>query len=150
MRRLPEHYVAVPRTAWGDPIVREPMALTLESKAFLDRIPYQWLRLIKRFQLTVTQHFHTELPLTLSITIELDRVKGVHAASVRDVTNTTFRQTTVEKKVQAYINGVMEEIRSRHAGSEDKADSCVRPSDLSGLEGHFEDIARAARTVIES
>lgn len=141
MRRLPEHYVAVPRTAWGDPIVREPMALTLESKTFLDRIPHQWLRLIKRFQLTVTQHFHTELPLTLSITIELDRVKGVHAASVRDVTNEAFRQITVEKKVQAYINGVMEEIRSRHAGSEDKADSCVRPSDLSGLEGHFEDIA---------
>lgn len=140
-RHQSEPYGAVSRTVWGHWIVREPMALTLESKAFLDRVPQQWLRLIKRFQLTVTQHFYSELPLTLSITMEIDRIKGVHAASVRDVTNEAFRQITVEKKVQTYINGVMEEIRSRHAGSEDKADSCVRPSDLSGLRGHFEDIA---------
>jgi len=137
----PKSYDAPPRLGSGDEIVREPMTLTLESKAFLGRIPNRWLRLIKRFQLMVTKHAYSRVPLILSITVEVDRVKGIHSAIVKDVTSEGFRQVTLEKKVQKHLDHVMGKIRSRQASSADKADSCLRPSDFRKLRGHFEDIA---------
>lgn len=135
-------YGKVTSTLSGQWIVREPMALMPESRAFLDHIPQRWLRLIKQFHLTVKQHVYDRLPLTLSITLEIDRMKGVYAARVRDVTNEGFRQITVEKKVQEYIDRVIGEVRWRHRASENRADSCFNPSDFIALGHYFEEIAR--------